>query len=166
MISDYNILNNIYVKRIIAGTIDFSIELGSGLLGGYFGAMMAALVIVLQDVPPAATQKAIWTGMSFGFFFWCVTVSWVNRVLVQGFSRASIGKRFMELEIVSTGEPISWTVMMKHWMSATLIGQLKVVSSLDLSGVAPVYSIHSKPATAAAKIPSVASEESSDKKAA
>jgi hypothetical protein len=166
MISDYNIFNNIHVKRFIAGTIDFGIEFGGGLLGGYFGAMMAALVIVLQEVSPAATQKAILTGMGSGFVFWYVIVSWVNRVLVQGFSRASIGKRFMELEIVSTGDPVSWAVMMKHWMSATLVGKISVVSSLDQTGMAPVLSIHSKPATTVGAMPAAASDESSDKKAA
>ena len=115
---------------------------------------MAALVIVLGDVSPAATQKAIWTGMFFGFFFWGLTVSWLNRVLVQGYSRASIGKKYMNLEIISTGAPISWEVMVKYWVTASFSGELTVVSTQDVTSIAPVYSIHSKPV------------ESSDKKAA
>ena len=160
-----SISNNIYVKRTLAEAIDFSIAFGSGLLGGYFGAMTAALVIVLQDVSPTVTQKAIWTGMTFGFLFWSIAVSWVNRVLVQGFSRASIGKKMMELELISTGAPISWRLMLKHWISATMVGELKVVSTEDRSNLAPVYSIQSKTAVTAA-LTVVSSGESSDKKVA
>lgn len=151
-----------YLRRFIAWAIDLGIELGGGILGGYFGAMTAALVIVLHEVSPVATQAAIWTGMSFGFLFWGLAVSWVNRVLIQGMSRATFGKKFMNLEIMSTGAPINWETMMKHWISASLIGKIQVVSSLDVSKLAPVYSIHSKPAVGEA----ARSEESSDKKAA
>ena len=158
MIFDANLLNNTYVRRFVAGAIDLGIEVGSGFLGGYFGAMMAALVIVLHEVSPVSTQKAIWTGMIFGFLFWSFAVSWVNRVLIQGMSRATTGKKFMNLEIVSTGAPISWETMMKHWLSVTLIGEVKVISTFDVSKLAPVYSINTKPAAV--------TEESSDKKAA
>ena len=167
MFFDAIFLNNIYIKRIIAGMVDFGIELGGGLLGGYFGAMMAALVIVLNPVSPAATQTAIWSGMGFGFFFWAIAVSWVNRVLVQGMSRATIGKKIMDLEIISTGAPISWEIMMKHWMTASLIGEVKVVSSLDVSKLAPVYSIQAKPIVFAKEHSETAvGDETSDKKAA
>ena len=167
MNSDFNIFNHIYVKRFFAASIDFGVEFGSALLGGYFGAMMAALVIVLGDVSPAATQKAIWTGMCFGFFFWGLAVSCLNRVLIQGYSRATIGKKYMNLEVVTTGSPISWEVMFKHWVTASFSGELRVVSSLDFTSVAPVISIHSKPAVTTA-VPSIVAtvEESSDKKAA
>jgi len=73
-------LNHIYVKRAIAAGIDFGIEVAAGFLGGYFGAMVAALVIVLYDVSPMATQKAIWSGMGFGFLFWSMAASLLNRV--------------------------------------------------------------------------------------
>lgn len=124
-------LNHIYVKRAIAAGIDLGIELLSGALGGYFGAMVAALVIVLHDVKPATTQKAIWMGMGFGFLFWMIAVSWVNRVLIQGMSRASIGKRLMSLEIISNGPLISWSVMMRNWVTGSLIGEVRVVSSVE-----------------------------------
>ena len=162
MIFDANLSQNIQLKRLLAGVVDFGIEFGSSLLGAYFGAMMGALVIVLHRVPPAATQKAIWTGMVFGFFFWGITVSWMNRVLIQGMSRASIGKKMMNLEIISTGAPISWEVMMKHWVSATMIGEIKVVSMLETITLAPVYSIHAKPTSAVV----AETAESSDKRAA
>jgi len=167
MIFDAIFFNNIYIKRIIAGVIDFCIEFGCGLLGGYFGAMMAALVIVLNPVSPTATQTAIWSGMGFGFFFWAIAVSWMNRVLVQGMSRATIGKKMMDLQIISTGAPISWEIMMKHWISASMMGELKVVSTLDLSKLATVYSIQAKPiAIVKDHSEGVVVDESSDKKAA
>ena len=167
MFFDVNYFNHIYIKRVIAGAIDVSIELGSGLLGGYFGAMMAALVIVLNQVSPASTQTAIWSGMGFGFFFWAITASWMNRVLVQGMSRATIGKKMMDLEIISTGAPISWQTMMKHWISVSMVGDIKIVSTLDTSKLAPVYSIQAKPSTpAVARTEAANEEESSDKKAA
>lgn len=143
------------LRRFLASMVDFVIELGGGFLGGYFGAMLAALVIVLNEVNPQTTQKAIWTGMISGFIFWGLSISWVNRVLIQGISRASIGKKIMDIEIISTGEPISWSLMMKHWVSASLWGPIRVVSSLDQQNLARVYSISQKP-----------SESSSDKKAA
>jgi hypothetical protein len=155
-------ITNMYARRFIAWAIDLGIELGGGLLGGYFGAMMAALVIVLHEVSPAATQAAIWTGMSFGFLFWGLAVSWVNRVLVQGMSRATFGKKFMDLEIVSTGAPINWESMMKHWISASFIGEIRVVSSLDTSQLAQVYSITDRPSVTEV----ATTAESSDKKAA
>ena len=146
-----NYLNHLYFKRAAAEIIDSSIELASGCLGGYFGAMVAALTVVLEGVSPHATQRAIWTGLISGFISWTLGSSWINRVLVQGISRSSFGKKIMNLEIVSTGEAISWTVMMKYWASASLFGPLKIVSSLDTSSFAPVYSIHAKPAVGVQK---------------
>jgi hypothetical protein len=139
--------NHVFVKRAIATGIDFSIEIAAGFLGGYFGAMVAALVIVLHRVSPMATQKAIWGGMGFGFLFWLITASWVNRVLIQGMSRASIGKRLMNLEIVSNGPAISWAVMMRHWVSGSLMGEVKVVSASDPMEVASVIQLQTKKAT-------------------
>ena len=150
-------LLRIYLKRFLAMTIDFFIEIMGGVLGGYFGAMMAALVIVLNDVSPSATQKAIWTGMVFGFIFWGLSVSWVNRVLIQGFSRSTIGKKLMDLEIVSMGAPMSWKSMMKNWLGFTALGGIKVVSSLDRSEAAQIHSILEK---------SKIAQDADDKKAA
>ena len=133
--------NHVYVKRAIAAGIDFSIEVGAGLLGGYFGAMVAALVIVIYNVSPMATQRAIWSGMGFGFVFWMISASWLNRVLIQGMSRSSIGKRLMNLEIVSNGPAISWPVMMRHWMSVSLLGEVRVVASHSRDELAQVIPI-------------------------
>jgi hypothetical protein len=138
--------NHVFVKRAIASGIDFSIEIAAGFLGGYFGAMVAALVIVLHRVSPMATQKAIWAGMGFGFLFWLVTASWVNRVLIQGMSRATIGKRLMNLEIVSNGPAISWAVMMRHWVSGSLMGEVKVVFAGEESESATVIQLQPKKA--------------------
>lgn len=137
-------INHIYFKRVVAAGIDFSIEVFGSLLGGYFGAMVAALVIVLKETNPMLTQKAIWTGMVAGFFFWGVAVSWVNRVLIQGLSRASIGKKLMQLEVISKGEPIDWKMMMKHWLTAGLAGELAVISILDAENLAPVIPLRPK----------------------
>jgi hypothetical protein len=149
--------NHIYVKRSLAAAIDFGIEVVSGILGGYFGAMVGALVVVLRNVSPMATQRAIWLGMGFGFLFFSIAVSWGNRVLIQGMSRATIGKRLMNLEIVSIGPAISWSVMMRHWLSASLFGEVTVVSSADQSKIAPIISISPK---------TTVIEDSDDKKAA
>lgn len=132
------------LRRFIAAFVDFFIEMGGGCLGGYFGAMLAALVLVLHEVTPEMTQKAIWTGMVSGFVFWSLSVSWINRVLIQGMSRASIGKKIMDIEIISVGEPISWKLMMQHWLSVSLLGPIRVVSSMDSSNLAQVYSIQQK----------------------
>ena len=158
-------INNLYLRRFVAGVVDFGIEMGGALLGGYFGAMMGALLIVIRHVSPEATQKAIWTGMVFGFVFWGAAASWMNRVLVQGMSRASVGKKLMDLEIVSTGNPITWEVMMKRWISIGFVGDISVVSSLDQSNLAPVISIQSKPAPQVAPAADTADTQS-DKKAA
>jgi hypothetical protein len=149
--------NHVYVKRAIAAGIDFAIEVGAGLLGGYFGAMVAALVIVIYNVSPMATQKAIWSGMGFGFVFWMISASWLNRVLIQGMSRSSIGKRLMSLEIVSNGPAISWSVMMRHWVTGSLLGEVKVVASHSPQAVAQVIPFQS---------PKVAEKTASDEKKA
>jgi len=149
-------INHIYFKRVVAAGIDFAIEIVGSLLGGYFGAMVAALVIVLKETNPMMTQKAIWTGMIAGFFFWGVAVSWVNRVLIQGLSRASIGKKLMQLEVVSKGDPIQWKTMMMNWLSAGLAGGLFVISTLDSENLAQVIPLR----------PKTAEEKANEKKAA
>jgi hypothetical protein len=141
--------NHVLVRRAIASGIDFTIEVAAGFLGGYFGAMVAALVIVLHRVSPAATQKAIWGGMGFGFLFWMLAASWVNRVLIQGMSRATLGKRVMNLEIVSNGPAISWSVMMRHWVSGSLMGEVKVVLIHESTEVATVIPLQPKKASPA-----------------
>ncbi len=151
--------NKLYLNRFMASSIDFLIEWGGAFLGGYFGAMMAALVIVLHQVHATETQGAIWSGMVLGFLFFGMSISFINRVLIQGISRATIGKKMFDLEIVSTGAPINWNVMVKYWMSATFMGELKVVSILDVSKIATVYAINAHPSVRVESI-------ESDKKAA
>jgi hypothetical protein len=148
--------NHIYVKRAIATGIDFTIECVGALLGGYFGAMVAALVIVMTEANPRITQKAMWTGMVAGFLFWGITTSWMNRVLIQGISRSSIGKKLMQLELVSYGAPISWKSMMRHWVTGSLISELTVVSSLETDKLAPVIPLK----------PKTVQDQSNEKKAA
>ena len=134
----------IFLRRMIASAIDTLISFCSGLLGGYFGAMLAALMVILNDVSPITTQRAIWSGMGLGFVFWGIGASLINKVLIQGISRASIGKKYMNLEIVSIGAPITWNLMFKRWLSAAFTSEIKVISSLSSSHVAPVYSIEFK----------------------
>ncbi len=151
------LFNHIYFKRAVAACIDFFIELGGAVLGAYFGAMVAALIIAWSDLGAESSPKAIWTGLISGFLFWGLVVSWINRVLIQGVSRSTIGKKYMQLEVISLGAPIDWKIMMKYWVSATFAGELRVVSSLDQTGMAPVIPL--KPKTAGV-------EKSDDKKAA
>jgi hypothetical protein len=151
------LFSQIYIKRAVAAGIDFFIEVSGGFLGAYFGAMIAALVIAWNEMGADASQKTVWAGMTVGFLFWGLTVSWFNRVLIQGVSRSTIGKKFMQLEIVSFGAPIDFRVMMIHWLTAGIYGELRVVSSLDSSGLAPVIPL--KPNAADA-------EKANEKKAA
>lgn len=136
---------SLWFRRILAAGIDFGVELLCGVMGSYFGAMVAALTMILHEVSPQATQRFIWTGMVSGFVFWYLSASWINRVLIQGISRASFGKRLMEIEIISLGAPISWSVMMRHWITAAMVGEIRVVSSRDRQNLAPIYELK-KPA--------------------
>lgn len=119
--------NRHILRRAGAGAVDFTIELAGGLLGSYFGALLAAFATMLHPgVQPEAMQHSIWSGFGFGFAFWVLAISFLNRVLIQGISRASIGKKIFQLELVSTGEPLSWRQMSIRWAlslgSATALG--------------------------------------------
>ena len=107
---------NIHIRRIGAGIIDGIIEISGGLLGSYFGAMVAALVVALKSDSPAVMQTSIWNGVGFGFVFWMFSISFLNRVLIQGVSRASIGKKIMGIEIVSAVGPLTWGSVTKRWL--------------------------------------------------
>ena len=109
-------LNRHLIRRTGAGAVDFTIELAGGLLGSYFGALLAAFATMLRPgIEPEAMQHSIWSGFGFGFAFWVLAISFLNRVLIQGISRASIGKKIFQLELVSTGEPLSWRQMSIRW---------------------------------------------------
>jgi hypothetical protein len=45
-----------------------------------------------------------------------ISISFVNRVLIQGISRASIGKKLFHLELTSPAEDLSWSRMMYRWV--------------------------------------------------
>jgi hypothetical protein len=47
----------------------------------------------------------------------------------------------MNLEIVSNGPAISWSVMMRHWMSGSLLGEVRVVASHSRDELAQVIPI-------------------------
>lgn len=108
--------NSFLAKRVGAGLIDGAIELWGGILGSYFGAMVAALTTALRNGPAEEMQSSMWSGFGFGFVFWTLAISFLNRVLIQGVSRASIGKKVFKLEIISTRDPLTWTTMTKRWV--------------------------------------------------
>ena len=103
-------------RRLGSAGIDLALEVSGGVLGSYFGAMIAALVMAIKNENPNEMQKTILNGFGFGFVFCTLSISFINRVLIQGLSRSSIGKKFFELELISTGEPLSWNTMMKRWV--------------------------------------------------
>ncbi len=103
-------------RRSASSAVDFTLELWGGLLGSYFGAMVAALVTAMKASAPEQMEQSVRSGFGLGFAFWALSISLVNRVLIQGVSRASIGKKLFKLELISTGEPITWTTMLKRWV--------------------------------------------------
>jgi uncharacterized RDD family membrane protein YckC len=96
--------------------VDLTLELWGGLLGSYFGAMVAALVTAMKSSAPEQMEQSVRSGFGLGFAFWALSISLVNRVLIQGVSRASIGKKLFKLELIASGEPITWTTMLKRWV--------------------------------------------------
>jgi hypothetical protein len=107
---------NLLVRRTASGIVDWAIEFCGGLMGSYFGALLAALVMAMKDGPAEQMQTSIWNGFGFGFVFWTLSISMINRVLIQGLSRASIGKKLFHLELISTSGPLSWTKVLKRWV--------------------------------------------------
>jgi hypothetical protein len=103
-----------FARRVGASGIDFSIEFFGGALGAYFGIIVAALLTALKDEPPTAMQTSIWHGFGFGFLFWAVSVSFINRVLIQGVSRASLGKKYFKLEL-SSEKDLTWAGVFTRW---------------------------------------------------
>lgn len=106
----------ILARRIASATVDWAIEFSGGILGSYFGALVAALFVAVKDGPAEQMQSSVWTGFGFGFVFWTLSVSFLNRVLIQGLSRSSIGKKLFKLELISTVGPLTWTAVIKRWI--------------------------------------------------
>ncbi len=117
-------------RRVGSIGLDLCIEFGGGLLGSYFGAMVAGLVTALRHHDPLMMQSSVSRGFGFGFVFCTLSISFVNRVLIQGISRASLGKRFFNLELVS-GTPFTWPLILKRWLLSEL--------SMALGGVGYVW---------------------------
>ena len=123
--------NNILLaKRIGSMIVDASLEFGGGLMGSYFGAMVAALVTALRHHDPVVMQESIWRGFGFGFVFCSLAISFVNRVLIQGLSRASLGKKFFKIELV-TSKPFTWQLMISRWILAQV--------SMAMGGAGYIY---------------------------
>lgn len=123
-------------RRFAAGFVDWTIEFSGGLLGSYFGALVAALVIAVQGAPAEQMQSSMWNGFGFGFVFWTLSVSFLNRVLIQGVSRSSIGKKMFKLELIATQSSLTWTRVMKRWVLS--------FASFALCGAGYIYAIFSK----------------------
>lgn len=103
-------------RRSASTLVDFSLELSGGLLGSYFGAMVAALVTAVRASAPEQIEQSMRSGFGMGFAFWALSISIVNRVLIQGISRASIGKKIFKLEIISSEQSLTWTTMFTRWV--------------------------------------------------
>jgi hypothetical protein len=112
MSSAYGIL----FRRTSANLLDCTIEISGGFLGSYFGMMMAALFVSVKDGPADQMQHSMWSGFGFGLVFWTFSLSFLNRVLIQGLSRSSIGKKFFGLELISVGKPLTWHTMVGRWV--------------------------------------------------
>ena len=107
---------DLWFRRIGSVVVDISLELTGGLLGSYFGAMVAALVTAMKNGAPEQMEHSMKSGFGIGLAFWAISVSFVNRVLIQGLSRASIGKKLFHLELISSAEPLTWSTMIKRWI--------------------------------------------------
>ena len=120
-----SVVKGYLLRKIGSSLVDGAIELTGGLLGSYFGAMVAALVTVMTpNVAPETMQLSMKSGFGIGFAFWALSISFLNRVLIQGISRASIGKKIFKLELISNGDQFTWTRMVYRWVLS--IGSLAV----------------------------------------
>jgi uncharacterized RDD family membrane protein YckC len=107
---------NHLIRRSFANLLDTGLEISGGILGSYFGMMVAALLESAKESEPAQLQSSMWSGVGFGFLFWVLAISFINRVLIQGLSRASIGKKVFGLELVSVAGPITWGTVIGRWI--------------------------------------------------
>jgi hypothetical protein len=112
MMRDFNHL----IRRSFANTLDTGLEISGGILGSYFGMMVAALLESAKESEASQLQSSMWSGVGFGFLCWVLAISFINRVLIQGLSRASIGKKVFGLELVSVAGPMSWGTVFGRWI--------------------------------------------------
>ncbi len=110
------------MRRVFAASFDLGLELGGGFLGSYFGALIAALAITLRSENPVGIQSSIWSGMQFGFVFCFFAISIVNRIVIQGLSGASLGKKLFKLEIQARAGSLSWSMMFKRFLLSHVLG--------------------------------------------
>ncbi len=116
------------LRRIGSSLVDGALELTGGLLGSYLGAMVAALVTVMHEEAAAETmQSSMKSGFGIGFAFWALSISFLNRVLIQGISRASIGKKLFHLELVSARDSMTWGRVTGRWVLS--VGSLVVLGA-------------------------------------
>ena len=87
-------------------------------MGSYFGALVAALVTAMADGPAEQMQRSMWSGFGFGFVFWTLSISFLNRVLIQGLSRSSIGKKVFKLELISSTGHLTWSAVITRWVAS------------------------------------------------
>ncbi len=123
----------IIARRMASAMVDWTLEIAGGLLGSYFGVMIAALLMSVQDQPGEEIQSSMWHGFGFGFIFWALSISFINRVLIQGVSRASIGKKIFKIELISSGVPLTWKTMVYRWVLAQ--------ASLAAGGLGYLYAL-------------------------
>ncbi len=124
-------------RRFAAAVLDWGIEFTGGVMGSYMGAMIAALVTAMKDAPAEQMQSSIWSGLGFGFVFWTLSISFLNRVLIQGVSRSSLGKKVFKLELISTQGELTWNVVMTRWVASFIsLGFHDLIAHTD---VVPVY---------------------------
>jgi hypothetical protein len=122
---------SLWLRRAAASMVDLTMELTGGLLGSYFGAMVAALVTAIRATAPEQMEQSVRSGFGLGFAFWALSISIVNRVLIQGLSRASVGKKLFKLELISSTAPLTWSGMFTRWVVS--------VGSLAAGGAGYVY---------------------------
>jgi hypothetical protein len=107
-------------RHLGSAILDGLIEISGGILGCYFGALVAALMTTLSSPQsaqnPEILQKSIWLGLGYGFAFWMLAVSFVNRVLIQGLSRSTLGMKVFELELISAEKPYTWNLVLYRWI--------------------------------------------------
>ena len=122
---------SIIFRRIGSCLVDWTIEVAGGVLGSYFGVMLAALTVAMKDGPAEEMQSSMLSGLGFGFIFWTLSISFLNRVLIQGVSRASIGKKVFKLELISTTKPLDWSTVITRWLVSFV--------SLNFAGLGYAY---------------------------
>lgn len=127
-------------KRFSSAVVDWTIEIGGGVLGSYFGVMVAALLMAVRNEPADELQHSMWNGMGFGFVFCSLSIGFINRVLIQGLSRASLGKKLFKLELISSGGPLTWTTMLTRWVMSYV--------SIAAGGLGYAYLLFNKEARA------------------